>query len=156
MTTKSLKLLHVAGYFALALALLLAPVFFAGPAFATTPTNINAQTPVGPYPTAVGAGALVISGTAADTTNGNSTALSGHEVLCATNSSGSTAYTITINSVPDQYNRTSDITAYSIAANTTACFSFIGVTKGWLQTDGTVHYQGSNVLILFTVYEVPR
>ena len=153
MTKKFRKLLHVAGYFALALALLLAPAM---PAFATSPTNINAQTPVGPYPTAVGSGALTISSTAADTTNGNSTVLSGHEVLCATNSSGSTAYTITINSVADQYGRTSDITAYSIALNTTACFSFLGGVTGWKQSDGTVHFQCSNALILFTVYYVLR
>jgi hypothetical protein len=111
---------------------------------------INAQTPLGPYPGTVGAGALAITMTAADTTNNNAFALSGKEVLIVENS-GASPYTLTIHSTPDASGRTGDITTYSIAANSVAAFNFRGGVQGWQQSDGNCYIDGSNAALLFAV-----
>jgi len=106
---------------------------------------------VGPYPAAlpVSAGALAVTMTAADASNGNSFVLTGSEILLIQNTDSS-AHTVTISSVAIN-GRTGDITTYSVAANSIAAFSFRGGVSGWQQTDGTVHLAVSSALIYFGV-----
>ena len=113
-------------------------------------TLLTAQTPTGPFPGTVSAGQLALTFSAADNVNGNAFALTGHEILIVDNTDAA-AQTITITSVPDQYNRSQDVTAYSLPAGTFAAFSFRGATSGWKQTDGTVHFTASAATIKFAV-----
>lgn len=119
-------------------------------AYATAPTSITAQTPLGPYPGAVSAGQLALTFTAADNVNGNSFALTGHEILIVDNTDVG-AQTVTITSVADSRGRTQDVTAYSMAAGTFAAFSFRGGTEGWKQSDGTVHITASAAAVKFAI-----
>lgn len=141
---------YIVSHFRRAAAFLALFAFVSMAAYASF-TSISAQTPVGPYPGTVTAGQLAITFTAADAVNGNSFNITGHEILVIYNSAPSTAYTVTISSVPDQYGRSADITAYSVAAASFAAFSFRGGTSGWKQTDGTVHVTASNSSIEFAV-----
>jgi hypothetical protein len=123
--------------------------------FATAPTSIADQVPLGPYQTTVGSGALAITFTAADTTNGNSFPMTGHEVLIVYNTDSS-AHTITINSVADQLGRTNDITSYSVAATSHAAFNFRNGITGWQQpSDLTVHLQANSADIEFAILQLP-
>jgi hypothetical protein len=116
---------------------------------------LTAQTPAGPYPGIVGAGALALTFAPADVANGNAFPLSGHELLVAWNS-GASAYTVTLTSTPDSRGRTSDITAYSIAAGGFAVFSYVAGTEGWIQSDGNAYVSASNAAIQFAVIRAPR
>lgn len=120
-------------------------------------TALTPITPVGPLtPTGgVTAGSLVAAFVACDASNGNSFPVSGHEVLELRNS-GSSAYTVTISSAPDDEGRTGDITSYSIAAGADVAFSFLGSALGWQQSDGTVHFTANNALVLARVLYVKR
>lgn len=106
---------------------------------------------VGPYPASlpVSAGALAVTMAAADATNGNSFPLTGAEILLIQNTDSS-AHTVTISSVAVN-GRTGDITTYSVAANSIACFSFRGSMAGWQQTNGNVNMSVSSALIYFGV-----
>jgi hypothetical protein len=141
---------YFASHFRRALAFVVLFVCVALSAYAAQ-TAITVQTPVGPYPGVVSAGQLALTFTAGDATNGNSFPITGHEILIVYNSSSSTAGTFTISSVADQYGRTQDITAYSVAASSFAAFSFRGGTGGWKQSDGTVHLAVSASTMEFAV-----
>jgi len=93
--------------------------------------------------------------TAADTANGNHFQCTGREVLIVQNS-GASPYTFTATSVPDDKNRSGDISAYSLAAGEFARFG-VGLTneKGWKQTSGEIRVSGSNVAIKFAVLRLP-
>lgn len=118
-------------------------------------TLITAQTPLGPYPGTVSAGQLALTFTAADAVNGNSFALTGHEILVMWNSSATVVGTVTISSVSDQYGRTQDITTYSLPISSFAAFNFRGGTGGWKQSDGTVHVLASVATVEFAVIYAP-
>lgn len=118
-------------------------------ALASGPTSIAVQTPLGPYPGAVGSGALNFALAAADPSNGNSFALTGREVLLVFNSDVAAAHTVTFTSAPDPQGRTSDITSYSVASGAYAIFSYRGGVNGWRQSDGTAHLMASSASIEF-------
>lgn len=143
---------------ALAALMTLEPLLRPAPVHAmppTGPTSIASQTPKGPYPGTVGAGALALTFTAADTVNGNSFPMTGHEVLIIWNSDAS-PHTITLTSVVDNRGRTNDVTAYSVAATSYASFNFRSGTEGWLQTsDNSVHFSASDATVKFAVIYVP-
>lgn len=87
---------------------------------------------------------------AADVTNKEQVALTGHEIILARNS-GASARTVTINSAPDPFNfRVGDITAYSIGAGETARFGPFP-TRGWAQPDGNLYFEANNAEVLFAV-----
>lgn len=113
-------------------------------------TLINSQTPLGPYPGTVSAGALALAFAAADTTNNNEFTLSGHELLLAWNTD-TNPHTITIHSTPDSRGRSADITAYSIPANTFAAFSFASGTEGWIEGDGNCYVDASDATVKFAI-----
>jgi len=116
-------------------------------------TTITAQQPQGPWVTLPpAADALDLTMTAADVANKNQTLLNGPLLLIAQNS-GASPYTITLSSIADSKLRTGDITAYSLAAGDIAAF-WINRTEGWLQADGYLYYEASNVAVLFAVLKL--
>lgn len=118
-------------------------------------TALTPVIPVGPYPASVGAGALVASFAACDSSNGNSFPLTGHEILELRNSDSS-AHTVTISSVPDSRNRPDDITAYSIAAGADVVFSFLSGLEGWQQADGNCYFTAVSAMILARIIIAQR
>lgn len=118
-------------------------------------TAIAAQTPLGPYPGSVSAGALALTFTAADTTNNNEFALSGHEVLVAQNTDAADQ-TITLHSTADSRGRTADIATYSIPAGAFAFFSFLAGTEGWIESDGNCYIDASSANVKFAVLYCKR
>lgn len=122
-----------------------------------TQTLINSQVPVGPFiagqPVAA---ALDLAWVAADTVNGNSFKLTGHEVLLVWNTHATLAYTFTLSSVPDRDQRSEDVTAYSVLAATISAFSFLGAAEGWAQPGGLVNFLGANASLKFAVLTVNR
>lgn len=111
---------------------------------------------VGSYPTLpLGVGAAAFVFTAADNVNGNSFVATGREILLVQNSD-SVAQTITIHSAVDSpYNRSGDITTYSLAAGTFAGPFGPFLLPGWLQSDGTVWLDTSAATIKFCVVHLP-
>ena len=85
---------------------------------------------------------------------GNSTTSTGKELLLARNTSGSTAYTVTITSVADSLGRTRDMTL-EIAASAYAMFGPFRQT-GWMQTaDSKLYFASTNAAIEFAVLKLP-
>lgn len=115
-------------------------------------TVIASQTPKGPFISGQpAADSLDLAMVAADVSNGNKFTLSGHEVLLMQNTHATTAYTVTITSVPDHEGRSQDVTSYLLQAGDIALFSFVGGTEGWKQTDGTIHIAANNAAVKFAV-----
>ncbi len=90
---------------------------------------------------------------AADPANKNQVTLTGKELLIAFNS-GAAPHTITITSVPDEKNRTGDITAFSIAAGKYYIFGPVALA-GWQQTDGRLYFEADHAEIKFAIITVP-
>lgn len=94
-------------------------------------TVITAQTLAGSYPALpLSGGSADITETAIDDPTDRYVALLDSKTVIFAHNSDSGAHTITIGSVADQYNRTGDITAYSIAAGKIARFGPFK-TAGW-------------------------
>lgn len=111
-------------------------------------TTITPKTVVGGYGTYSADGAD-FTFTAADTSNYNQAVASNNDLILAFNS-GASPYTVTITSVADPFNRSGDITTYSLAAGEYAVFGpFSNI--GWKQTDGYLYFQGSNAAVKFAV-----
>ena len=119
-------------------------------------TTLTPLTLLGSYPP-IQPTALSMSQTlvAADATNKEQFAVTGKEILVAFNSNaGSTARTVTITSVADQFNRTGDITAYSVPKG--ALFMFgPAQLMGWKQSDGYVYVEASHAEILWGLFRLP-
>lgn len=111
--------------------------------------NLTKTTIVGPYPASVSADSLDLNLQACDVSNGNQFAPSGEDLLIVQNSHASNPYSFTLTSAPDQFNRSADITTYSLAAGEIAMFRIRNM--GWVQSDGKVYLAGSNVAIKFAV-----
>lgn len=92
--------------------------------------------------------------TAADNTNGNSFVSTGRELVLVQNTDSS-GHTVTVTSVPDQTNRSGDITAYAVAAGVFDALPYFAGT-GWRQSDGTIHLSANSALIKFAVLRLPR
>lgn len=90
---------------------------------------------------------VVLTMTAADVPNMNQAVLSGNEMLVAHNT-GASPYTVTVTSAPDEYGRTKDIAAESIAAGAYKIFGRFKL-NGWRQSDGRLYFQASNASVLF-------
>lgn len=120
-------------------------------------TTIAAQTLLGAYPSlAIAANAAdltfaALSGSSGD--NGNQTPLTGKEILLFRNDDVG-AQTVTITSVADRYNRTGDISAYSIGASEYAILGPFAV-DGWKQSDGNLYFEGSDANVKCAVLRLP-
>jgi hypothetical protein len=113
---------------------------------------ITPATPKGPFLTGQPAADqldIVFTGPAT-ASDGISFPLTGREVLLVRNIHATTAQTFTINSQPDPYGRTQDVTAYSLAAGEFAAFLFNDLI-GFRQADGNVYAVGSTTDIKFAV-----
>lgn len=116
-------------------------------------TTLTKTTLYGPYPSLpVTANSLDVTLTAADTGNKNQFKASGDSLLIVQNSDGANPYTFTLTSVADSFNRTGDITTYSLAAGEVAVLRV--KNDGWRQTDGYVYLEGSNAAIKFAVIDL--
>jgi hypothetical protein len=119
-----------------------------------TRTNISSVLPPALLSGTPGAGTLALSWTAADTVNQNQCDITGKEVLLAWNTDAVTAYTVTVNSVPDpQLGRSGDITSYSIPAGT-VCWIGPMPTVGWQQSNGKLYFQANNAAVKFAVVKI--
>lgn len=117
-------------------------------------TNIPVITPIGAFPvlplTALQAQFVF---TAADVANGNSSPMTGRELLIIQNTDAG-AQTVTIVSAPDANGRSGDITTYSLPAST---FAMLGpfTTSGWRQSSGKLFFNASNANVKFAVVALP-
>lgn len=100
------------------------------------------------------AGTLLVW-TAADTTNFNSFAMTGNDLLLAWNTHASTGYTVTVTSAADpNFGRTANITTEAIAAGTIRSYS-VPQLAGWQQPDGALYFQANNASVVFAVIALP-
>jgi hypothetical protein len=88
---------------------------------------------------------------ASDFTNGNYFILTGNEILLVQNTD-SVAHNFTALSTLDHLGRSSDL-VYLVPAGGIAAIQF-SVLEGWIQADGSVALNPSNVHILFTVLRI--
>jgi len=98
------------------------------------------------------ANAADLTMTAADVTNKNQVTASGDDLIIAHNT-GAATYTVTITSIADPYGRTGDIATYSLEAGDYAIFGAFS-SDGWLQTDGKLYFEASNVAVKFGVLQI--
>ena len=102
----------------------------------------------GPYETSIGANAADLTFTATVVADKAQCALDGNIiVLCQNTDVG--AQTVTFTSAADAYNRTNDITTYSIGAGEIAAFEFS--PHGWKQSDGNLYFEASHIGVKFCV-----
>lgn len=117
-------------------------------------TTIAAQTLAGAYPTLpISAGAADFLETAVDDPTDRQTPLVDGKTLVIARNTDSGAHTITISSVTDTFNRTGDITAYSIAAGKVARFGPFK-SAGWANA-GQLLIDISSPLVRLTVVTLP-
>lgn len=88
--------------------------------------------------------------TAANVSDGNQVAATNNDLVLVYNSDGANPYTVTIGSVADPFNRTGDITTYSLAALEYGVFGPFP-NLGWKQSDGYLYLNGSNAAIKFAI-----
>lgn len=115
-----------------------------------TPTSVK-----GPF-AAIVAGGADFTFAAADVSNGNEWLANGSDILVMWNSGLADAHTVTVASVADEKNRTADITAYELAAGEFATCQ-VGLTnsKGWQQTDKSIHINANHAEIKFAILRLP-
>jgi hypothetical protein len=116
-------------------------------------TTLTKTTPLGSYGT-YGANLADLTLAAADVGNKNQFAAGGNDLIVARNSDGANPYTVTITSAVDPYNRTSDISAYTLQAGEVAVFGPMKLT-GWRQSDGMIYLEANNAAILLGVVALP-
>lgn len=122
---------------------------------------VAAQTTPGSYPALQPtAGSLALAWQAADATNFQYTPLTNGKTYLLAMNTDSAAHTVTISSVADApFNRTGDITAYSLAAITgsTPVVAQFGPfsSAGWSQAGAQLWFQANNAAVLFAVITLP-
>lgn len=119
-------------------------------------TTINKTTRIGSYPTlplvADSADLNMQAATGSSGSNGNQIAFGSAPVLhVIVQNTGVGAGTVTFTSLADGYNRTGDITTYSLAANDIAIFQF--QAAGWKQADGNLYLEASANTMKFGAYD---
>ena len=98
-------------------------------------------------------GGVAVTMTVAGIVNKEQFICTGKELVIAQNT-GASAYTVTINSVADEYGRTGDITAHSIAAGAIAVFGPFSV-HGWRQSNDNIYLEANNIAVKFGVIVLP-
>lgn len=117
-------------------------------------TTIVPQTLAGAYPVLpLSAGSADFAFTAVDDPTDRQAALTDSKTTVIAHNTDSSAHTITITSVADQFNRTGDIAAYSIAAGKVAHFGPFK-TVGWGHS-GQLWIDVSSPLIRLAVVNLP-
>lgn len=111
--------------------------------------TLTKSTAPGSYATA----GVAVTMTAADTVNKEQFVSTGKELVIAHNTGGS-PYTVTITSVADEYGRSGDITAYSVAAGAIAAFGPFPV-HGWRQSNDNIYLEANNTAVKFGVIVLP-
>lgn len=134
-------------------AILRIPMAFRGIPAATTVAYYTPQDVIGPYPGTVAAGDLDFT-MAAGKISAATFPLTNKEVLLLYNS-GATPRTVTLTSVADKWQRTGDITAYSIGAGEWAAF-FYGDKTGWADANGCASITCSNAELKVAVLRLPN
>lgn len=130
------------------LALVMA-VLLAVPALAV-PTNIALKTLPSINGSVAADSVNVGPGTAVDVSNGNSTVHpGGRGVYFIVENTGASPYTFTVTSTADSKGRTLDHGPYTLEADEVAMFGPYPM-EGWVQTDGTIRYTGSNAAVKVT------
>lgn len=86
----------------------------------------------------------------ADFADGAQFTLTGKEILLAWNKHATDPRTVTVTSVVDEYNRTGNITAYSIGAGEIAVFPQFQLA-GWKQSSGKLSLAASAADVYFAV-----
>lgn len=114
--------------------------------------NIPVIIPKGPYPGTVAANALDFVFTTADSVNFDEFIFTGRELLIIRNSTAG-ALTVTLTSTSDPQGRTSDITAYSLAAGEFGVF-WAGNLVGW-DSGGKFFFQSSASTMDYAVIRIP-
>lgn len=118
-------------------------------------TALTAQVPLGPYPTLpLAALAAALTWAAVDNVNGNSVKSTGRELVLVNNTDVA-AQTVTFASVASSpFNRTGDITTYSIPASGFAMFGPFAV-DGWRQSDGNLYINATSANVKVAVISLP-
>ena len=124
--------------------------------YSTNGTPLTRQTVYGPYPGTISANQLDFTWVAGSIEAATPTTFvcTGNELLLFHNN-GAQAYTTTITSVADEYNRTGDITAYSIGAGEFAAFKFTNVA-GWRNSSGLVSFIVENASVDVAILDISR
>lgn len=113
-------------------------------------TAINATAAPGAYFTA----GVAFTFTASDTSNQNSTPFTGREFIVARNS-GASPHNVTITSVSDSRKRTGTITSEAIAAGAFRMYGPFTNAEGWVQSDGSLYFEGDHAEVEFAVIKLP-
>lgn len=117
-------------------------------------TNIAPQTLAGSYPALpISAHAADFTETATDDPTDRVTPLVNGKTVVLAHNTNNIAGTITISSVADQFNRTGDITAYSIDAGKIARFGPFN-SAGWASA-GNLNIDVSDSTIRLTILTLP-
>jgi hypothetical protein len=120
----------------------------------TVRVTLNKTPVLGSLPSLpITAGAATLVETAADASNKNQFPASGNDLVIAHNTGVGSA-TVTVTSVADAYNRTGNITTYSLDAGDVV---ILGPFKrhGWAQTDGMIQLEASSSDVKFGVLALP-
>jgi len=117
-------------------------------------TNIAAQSLPGAFPVLQpAANSRDVTVVPADVANGNETPLVNDKTVLLCHNSGATPRTITFTSVADTFNRTGDITAYSVGAGEIAVFGPFKTT-GWAHT-GVLWVDGAHAELTLAILTLP-
>ena len=116
---------------------------------------VAAQTLPGAYPTLQpGAGSRTLTYQAADASLFQYTPLVAKKTVVIAQNTDSGAHTVTFTSVVDQYNRTGDITSYSVGAGVEAIFGPFDA-PGWAQAGNQLWFQANDATVKFAVISLP-
>lgn len=119
------------------------------------PTVLDIFTVLAPF-AAVTAGDATFTFAPGTETDGDVYTCTGRELLLVYNSDSVDPYTITIASEDDEWNRSENITSYSLAAGEYAVFG-VGLTnsQGWKNADGQIRITVNNAAVLVAVLKLP-
>jgi hypothetical protein len=118
---------------------------------ALTVQNVIAKYPA--LPLTASSADFVWTAAGADFADGASFTLTGKEILLVRNDNVG-AQTVTVSSVVDPYNRTGNITTYSVGIGEFAVFPPFP-KEGWAQTDGKLYFAASAADVYFAVLRLP-
>lgn len=108
-------------------------------------------------PTPYADAGVVVTMTAADTSNQNRVTLTGKEIVIAHNTGASTR-TVTFTSVADRFGRTNDISAENILAGEIKVYGPGLAIEGWNSVDAAVTYlylEANHAEVKFGVLVIP-
>jgi len=100
------------------------------------------------------AAGLAVTWLAGDPVNNHRIRATGKEMLWVRNTSGTTAYNVSIDSTPDPHGRQGDITNHSVPANGHAIFGPWD-TLGWVDASGYINVDVQNAALQLAVIVLP-